>query len=72
MPTGRPAVIPTLKLDYPAMMDSTSALDLVELHLLVVVADSNWDGHEVSESRSAENAASAGADRDLKLRPPHK
>jgi dihydrolipoamide dehydrogenase len=78
---SRPAVVPTLKLDSPRMMDSTGALDLKDLPGTLLVVGGGYIGLELGSVYAAlgtkvsvvEMTAGLlpGADRDLVL-PLHK
>jgi dihydrolipoamide dehydrogenase len=78
---SRPAVVPSLKLDSPRMMDSTSALDLKDLPGTLLVVGGGYIGLELGSVYAAlgtkvsvvEMTAGLlpGADRDLVL-PLHK
>ena len=72
---SRPAVIPTLKLDTPRMMDSTSALDLAEVPKSLLVVGGGYIGLELGTVYAALGSKVSvvemtggllpGADRDL-------
>ena len=72
---SRPAVIPTLKLDTPRMMDSTSALDLSEVPQTLLVVGGGYIGLELGTVYAALGSKVSvvemtggllpGADRDL-------
>lgn len=74
---SRPSVIPTLKLDTPRMMDSTSALDIQEVPKNLLVIGGGYIGLELGSAYAAlgskvsvvEMTAGllSGADRDLVL-----
>ena len=78
---SRPAIIPTLKLDTPRMMDSTSALDLSEVPGSLLVIGGGYIGLELGTVYAALGSKVTvvemlpgllpGADRDLVL-PLHK
>ena len=78
---SRPAVIPSLKLDTPRMMDSTSALDLQEVPKTLLVVGGGYIGLELGSVYAALGSRVTvvemtegllpGADRDLVL-PLHK
>ncbi|HUK46806.1 MAG TPA: dihydrolipoyl dehydrogenase [Terriglobales bacterium] len=78
---SRPAVIPTLKLDSPRMLDSTSALDLADLPKTLLVIGGGYIGLELGTVYAALGSRVSvvemtpgllpGADRDLVL-PLHK
>jgi len=78
---SRPAIIPTLKLDTPRMMDSTSALDLSEVPGSLLVVGGGYIGLELGTVYAALGSKVSvvemlpgllpGADRDLVL-PLHK
>src|SRR5947209_14419800 len=78
---SRPAVIPTLKLDSPRMMDSTSALDLQEIPKTLLVIGGGYIGLELGSVYAALGTRVTcvemmpgllpGADRDL-VQPVHK
>ena len=78
---SRPAVIPSLKLDSPRMMDSTSALDLAEVPGTLLVVGGGYIGLELGTVYAALGSKVSivemlpgllpGADRDLVL-PLHK
>src|SRR6202162_4396147 len=78
---SRPAIIPSLKLDTPRMMDSTSALDLSEVPGTLLVVGGGYIGMELGTVYAALGANVSvvemlsgllpGADRDLVL-PLHK
>jgi len=78
---SRPAVIPSLKLDTPRMMDSTSALDLSEVPGTLLVIGGGYIGLELGTVYAALGSKVSvvemlpgllpGADRDLVL-PLHK
>ena len=78
---SRPAVIPTLKLDTPRMMDSTSALDLKDVPGTLLVIGGGYIGLELGTVYAALGTKVSvvemlpgllpGADRDLVL-PLHK
>jgi dihydrolipoyl dehydrogenase len=78
---SRPAVIPSLKLDSPRMMDSTSALDLQEVPGTLLVIGGGYIGLELGTVYAALGSKVSivemlpgllpGADRDLVL-PLHK
>ncbi|HEV7219204.1 MAG TPA: dihydrolipoyl dehydrogenase [Terriglobales bacterium] len=74
---SRPSVIPTLKLDTPRMMDSTSALDIQEVPKNLLVVGGGYIGLELGSVYAALGAKVSvvemtagllpGADRDLVL-----
>ena len=78
---SRPAIIPSLKLDTPRMMDSTSALDLSEIPGTLLVVGGGYIGLELGTVYAALGSNVSvvemlpgllpGADRDLVL-PLHK
>src|ERR1041385_4151976 len=78
---SRPAVIPTLKLDSPRMLDSTSALDLQDVPKTLLVIGGGYIGLELGTVYAALGSKVSvvemtpgllpGADRDLVL-PLHK
>jgi dihydrolipoamide dehydrogenase len=78
---SRPAIIPSLKLDTPRMMDSTSALDLSEVPSSLLVVGGGYIGLELGTVYAALGSKVSvvemlpgllpGADRDLVL-PLHK
>ncbi len=78
---SRPAVIPSLKLDSPRMMDSTSALDLPEVPKTMLVIGGGYIGLELGSVYAALGTRVTcvemmpgllpGADRDL-VQPVHK
>ncbi len=78
---SRPAIIPSLKLDTPRMMDSTSALDLSEVPGTLLVVGGGYIGLELGTVYAALGSKVSvvemlpgllpGADRDLVL-PLHK
>jgi dihydrolipoamide dehydrogenase len=78
---SRPAVIPSLKLDTPRMMDSTSALDLADIPGSLLVVGGGYIGLELGTVYAALGSKVSvvemlpgllpGADRDLVL-PLHK
>jgi dihydrolipoamide dehydrogenase len=78
---SRPAVIPTLKLDSPRMLDSTSALDLADVPKTLLVIGGGYIGLELGTVYAALGSKVSvvemtpgllpGADRDLVL-PLHK
>jgi dihydrolipoamide dehydrogenase len=78
---SRPAIIPSLKLDTPRMMDSTSALDLTEVPGTLLVIGGGYIGLELGTVYAALGSKVSvvemlpgllpGADRDLVL-PLHK
>jgi dihydrolipoamide dehydrogenase len=78
---SRPAIIPTLKLETPRMMDSTSALDLSEVPATLLVVGGGYIGLELGTVYAALGSKVSvvemlpgllpGADRDLVL-PLHK
>ena len=78
---SRPAVIPSLKLDSPRMMDSTSALDLSDIPRTLLVVGGGYIGLELGTVYAALGSKVSvvemlpgllpGADRDLVL-PLHK
>ena len=78
---SRPAVIPTLKLDSPRMMDSTGALDLKDIPKSLLVVGGGYIGLELGSVYAALGTRVTvvemlpgllpGADRDLVL-PLHK
>ncbi len=78
---SRPAVIPSLKLDTPRMMDSTSALDLTDVPKTLLVVGGGYIGLELGTVYAALGSKVSvvemlpgllpGADRDLVL-PLHK
>src|SRR5207302_9384813 len=78
---SRPAVVPTLKLDSPRMLDSTSALDLKDVPGTLLVIGGGYIGLELGTVYAAlgskvsvvemTGGLLAGADRDLVL-PLHK
>ncbi len=78
---SRPAIIPTLKLDTPRMMDSTSALDLGSVPATLLVIGGGYIGLELGTVYAALGSKVSvvemlpgllpGADRDLVL-PLHK
>ena len=78
---SRPAVIPTLKLDSPRMMDSTSALDIADVPKTLLVIGGGYIGLELGTVYAALGTRVSvvemlpgllpGADRDLVL-PLHK
>ena len=78
---SRPAIIPSLKLETPRMMDSTSALDLTEVPGSLLVVGGGYIGLELGTVYAALGAKVSvvemlpgllpGADRDLVL-PLHK
>jgi dihydrolipoamide dehydrogenase len=78
---SRPAIIPSLKLDSPRVMDSTSALDLSELPVTLLVVGGGYIGLELGTVYAALGSKVSvvemlpgllpGADRDLVL-PLHK
>jgi dihydrolipoamide dehydrogenase len=78
---SRPAIIPTLKLDTPRMMDSTTALDLSDVPASLLVVGGGYIGLELGTVYAALGSRVSvvemlpgllpGADRDLVL-PLHK
>ena len=78
---SRPAIIPSLKLDSPRMMDSTSALDLTDIPATLLVVGGGYIGLELGTVYAALGTKVTvvemlpgllpGADRDLVL-PLHK
>jgi len=78
---SRPAIIPSLKIDTPRMLDSTSALDLTDLPGTLLVIGGGYIGLELSTVYAALGSKVSvvemlpgllpGADRDLVL-PLHK
>jgi dihydrolipoamide dehydrogenase len=78
---SRPAIIPSLKLDTPRMMDSTSALDISEVPRTLLVVGGGYIGLELGTVYAALGSKVSvvemlpgllpGADRDLVL-PLHK
>jgi len=78
---SRPAIVPTLKLDSPRMLDSTSALDLAEVPGTLLVVGGGYIGLELGTVYAALGSKVSvvemlpgllpGADRDLVL-PLHK
>jgi dihydrolipoamide dehydrogenase len=78
---SRPAVIPSLKLDTPRMLDSTSALDLTDVPATLLVVGGGYIGLELGTVYAALGSKVSvvemtpgllpGADRDLVL-PLHK
>ena len=74
---SRPAVIPTLKLDTPRMMDSTAALNLGDVPSTLLVVGGGYIGLELGTVYAALGSKVSvvemlpGADRDLAL-PLHK
>jgi dihydrolipoamide dehydrogenase len=78
---SRPAIIPSLKLDSPRVMDSTSALDLSEVPVTLLVVGGGYIGLELGTVYAALGSKVSvvemlpgllpGADRDLVL-PLHK
>src|SRR6185437_10122664 len=78
---SRPAVIPTLKLDTPRMLDSTSALDLADVPKTLLVIGGGYIGLELGTVYAALGSKVSvvemlsgllpGADRDL-VAPLHK
>src|SRR5262249_10055824 len=72
---SRPAVIPTLKLDTPRMLDSTSALDLANVPKTLLVVGGGYIGLELGTVYAALGSKVSvvemtggllpGADRDL-------
>lgn len=78
---SRPAVIPTLKLDTPRMLDSTSALDLTDVPKTLLVIGGGYIGLELGTVYAALGSKVSvvemlpgllpGADRDL-VAPLHK
>ena len=78
---SRPAVIPTLKLDTPRMLDSTSALDLADIPGTLLVVGGGYIGLELGTVYAALGSKVSvvemtpgllpGADRDL-VAPLHK
>lgn len=78
---SRPAIIPSLKLDSPRMMDSTSALDLADVPATLLVVGGGYIGLELGTVYAALGTKVTvvemlpgllpGADRDLVL-PLHK
>ena len=78
---SRPAVIPTLKLDTPRMLDSTSALDLADVPKSLLVVGGGYIGLELGTVYAALGSKVSvvemtpgllpGADRDL-VAPLHK
>jgi len=78
---SRPAIVPTLKLDTPRMLDSTSALDLADVPSTLLVVGGGYIGLELGTVYAALGSKVSvvemlpgllpGADRDLVL-PLHK
>jgi dihydrolipoamide dehydrogenase len=78
---SRPAIIPSLKLDTPRVMDSTAALDLGDMPKTLLVIGGGYIGLELGTVYAALGTKVSvvemlpgllpGADRDLVL-PPHK
>jgi dihydrolipoamide dehydrogenase len=74
---SRPAIVPTLKLDTPRMLDSTSALDLAEVPGTLLVVGGGYIGLELGTVYAALGSKVSvvemlpgllpGADRDLVL-----